>query len=53
MIRQVGVAVIGAGLAGLAAVAEIRKAKRDFVLIDGANALRSPRGRRGPAGDPQ
>lgn len=34
MIRQVEVAVVGAGQAGLAAVAEVRKAARDFVLID-------------------
>lgn len=35
MARRVDVAIIGAGTAGLAAMAQVRKAKRSFVLIDG------------------
>ncbi|WP_295384105.1 FAD-dependent oxidoreductase [uncultured Thiodictyon sp.] len=34
MYRQVAVAIIGAGPAGLAAAAQVRKTTRDFVLID-------------------
>ena len=34
MARRVDVAIIGAGTAGLAAMAQVRKAKRSFVLID-------------------
>jgi dihydrolipoamide dehydrogenase len=33
--RRVDVAIIGAGTAGLVAMAQVRKAKRSFVLIDG------------------
>lgn len=35
MARRVDVAIIGAGTAGLAAMAQVRKATRSFVLIDG------------------
>jgi len=35
MSRQVDVAVIGAGLAGLSAIKEIRQSNKDFVLING------------------
>jgi len=35
MTRQVDVAIIGAGTAGLAALAQVRRAQRSFVLIDG------------------
>ncbi len=35
MTREVDVAIVGAGTAGLAALAEVRRAGRSFVLIDG------------------
>ena len=35
MTRHVDVAIIGAGTAGLAAMAQVRRAQRSFVLIDG------------------
>ncbi len=35
MQRKVDVAIVGAGTAGLAALAQVRRARRSFVLIDG------------------
>ena len=35
MERNVDVAIIGAGTAGLSAMSQVRQAKKDFVLING------------------